>query len=148
MINVDEMIMDAIKSEDSVKLMVARLLKNEISKFKTAKNAKPYTEVEEINLIQKMITQREDSLEQYSKAGRFDLMIDEKNELMLLKTLIPEPVKESEIYDWLSVYCVEQGWQPLTIPKKFMGSVIKDAKAEFPTANGKMISEIVKENLE
>lgn len=155
MLNVDELIMQALKSDDEVALRSARNLKSEILKFKTAKNAKPYTESEELNLIKKMCSRLEESIKQYSEAGRLDLLVDEENELRWLKKFLPEPVKESQIYEYLVTYCITRNWVDKTeptiklfIPKKSMGIVIKDLKSVFPTADGKMISDIVKENIE
>ena len=155
MINIDELILNALKNDDEVALRSARNLKSEILKFKTAKNAKPYTESEEINLIKKMCSRIEESIKQYSEAGRLDLLVDEENELRWLKKFLPEPVKESQIYEYLLSYCIHKSWtvpnEPMikvAIPKKSMGIVIKDLKSTFPTADGKMISDIVKENLE
>ena len=69
--------------------------------------------------------------------------------------LLPEPVKESEIYDFVLSYALDRNWAGtddvstrVMIPKKSMGEVIKATKAQFPTADRKMISEVVKENLE
>jgi uncharacterized protein YqeY len=69
--------------------------------------------------------------------------------------LLPEPVKESEILDWVTSTAIERGWvgrddvsERLMIPKKEMGNLIKQVKSAFPTADGKMISEVVKANLE
>lgn len=155
MIDIDKLILDSLKNDDSVSLRSARNLKSEILKFKTAKNAKPYTEAEELNLIKKMCSKIEESIKQYSEAGRLDLVTDEQVELDWLKKFLPEPVKESEIYEYLLSYCIEKDWVnreeslvKLYIPKKSMGIVIKDLKFVFPTADGKMISDIVKENLE
>lgn len=154
MIDVDKMIMGAMKSDDEVALRTARSLKSEILKYKTSKGAKPYSDEIEQSIIRKMCKQREDSISQYNEAGRFDLVLDEQVELNLLKKFLPEPVKESEICDWLLSYCLQKSWtvpnEPsvkIAIPKKSMGLVIKDTKLAFPTADGKMISDIVKENL-
>ena len=155
MINIDKLILEALKNDDEVALRSARNLKSEILRFKTAKNAKPYTEAEELNLIKKMCSRIEESIKQYSEAGRLDLLVDEENELRWLKKFLPEPVKESQIYEYLVTYCITRNWVDKTdsviklfIPKKSMGIVIKDLKSVFPTADGKMISDIVKENLE
>lgn len=155
MIDIDKMIMDAMKSDDEVALRTARSFKSEILKYKTSKGAKPYSDEIEQSIIRKMCKQREDSISQYNEAGRFDLVLDEQVELDLLKKFLPEPVKKSQIYEYLISYCITKNWVDKTestiklfIPKKSMGMVIKDLKSVFPTVDGKMISNIVKENLE
>lgn len=153
MLNIDEMILQAMKSDDEVALRTCRLIKSEILKYKTSKGAKPMSDEIELQILKKMATQREDSIKQYSEAGRFDLLVDEENELNFIKKFLPEPVNESQIYEYLIDYCTVRNWVDeslikLRIPKKSMGATIKDLKTVFPTADGKMISEIVKNNLE
>lgn len=155
MLNVDELIMQAMKNDDEVALRTCRLIKSEILKYKTSKGAKPMSNEIELQILKKMASQREDSIKQYSEAGRFDLLVDEENELNFIKKFLPEPVNESQIYEYLIGYCTTRNWVDKTesliklfIPKKSMGTTIKDLKTVFPTADGKMISEIVKENLE
>ena len=54
MINIDELIKDALKSKDADKLKAYRNLKAKIMEYKTAKNAKPYDNQAEIQIIKKM----------------------------------------------------------------------------------------------
>lgn len=155
MINVDELIKKALKEGNKVELKVYRNLKSEIMNFKTQKNAPEYNEATEISIIKKYASKMEDAEKQYSEAGREDLVSECRDELEVLRKLLPEPVKESEICDFVLSYALDRNWAGtddvstrVMIPKKSMGEVIKATKAQFPTADGKMISEIVKANLE
>ena len=144
-----------MKSGDKVALRAYKNLKAEIQKVKTAKNAKPYTDAAEIQLISKMCKNLEDAILDFSKAHRDDLVADYTSELEVLKKLLPEPVNESQICSELSEWCRENhftqrfqtaiGYEEyLVIPKKEMGNVIKHLKSKFPQADGKLISSIVK----
>ena len=144
-----------MKSGDKVALRAYKNLKAEIQKVKTAKNAKPYTNTAEIQLISKMCKNLEDAILDFSKAHRDDLVSDYTSELEVLKKLLPEPVNESQIYSELSEWCRENhftqrfqtaiGYEEyLVIPKKEMGNAIKHLKSKFPQADGKLISSIVK----
>ena len=144
-----------MKSGDKVALRAYKNLKAEIQKVKTAKNAKPYTDATEIQLISKMCKNLEDAILDFSEAGREDLMSEYRDELAVLKKLLPEPVKESQICSELSEWCRENhftqrfqtaiGYEEyLVIPKKEMGNAIKHLKSKFPQADGKLISSIVK----
>ena len=144
-----------MKSGDKVALRAYKNLKAEIQKVKTAKNAKPYTDVTEIQLISKMCKNLEDAILDFSKAHRDDLVADYTSELEVLKKLLPEPVNESQICSELSEWCRENhftqrfqtaiGYEEyLVIPKKEMGNAIKHLKSKFPQADGKLISSIVK----
>ena len=144
-----------MKSGDKVALRAYKNLKAEIQKVKTVKNAKPYTDASEIQLISKMCKNLEDAILDFSKAHRDDLVADYTSELEVLKKLLPEPVNESQICSELSEWCRENhftqrfqtaiGYEEyLVIPKKEMGNAIKHLKSKFPQADGKLISSIVK----
>lgn len=96
------------------------------------------------------------SISDFSEAHREDLESECRSELEVLKKLLPEPVNESQIYSELKEWCLsnhftQQFWTALgaeiylLIPKKEMGNAIKHLKSKFPQADGKVISNIVKE---
>ena len=141
-----------MKSGDKAALRAYKNLKAEIQKVKTAKNAKPYTDAAEIQLISKMCKNLEDAILDFSKAHRDDLVADYTSELEVLKKLLPEPVNESQICSFVEKYCLNNNFVGNTeaqeniiqIPKKEMGKVIKVVKETYPQADGKLISSIVK----
>ena len=160
MVNINELVKQAMKSKNKTELRAYKNLKAEIQLLKTAKNAKPYDEAAEIQLISKMCKRLEEDIKGFSEAHREDLVTDYRDELEVLKKLLPEPVNESQIYSFLEKWCFEneyvetyldngkpcpmEGYK-LQIPKKEMGNAIKYLKSKFPQADGKMISDIVKE---
>lgn len=155
MLNIDQIITESLKNNDKVALRTARLLKAEILKYKTSKGAKPYTDIIEMQIISKMCKQREESILQYEQGGREDLVANEIAEFNWLKALLPKPVTEEELADYIINTAMDRNWvgtddvgSRIMIPKKEMGNLIKQVKNAFPTADGKMISDIVKANLE
>ena len=152
MLDINELIKSSMKSGDKVALRAYKNLKAEIQKVKTAKNAKPYTDTAEIQLISKMCKNLEDAISDFSKAHREDLVSDYTSELEVLKKLLPEPVNESQICSFVEEYCLNNNFVGNTeaqeniiqIPKKEMGKVIKVVKETYPQADGKLISSIVK----
>ena len=154
MLNIDELIKESLKNKKTSELKVYRNLKADIMAFKTQKNVPTYDEAAELKIIQKYVTKMEDAEKQYSQAGREDLASECRDELEVLRKLLPEPVTASEIYEELRYwaeknhYLNEEIASEIQIPKKEMGVVIKYIKSKLPTADGKIISEIVKENLE
>lgn len=156
MIEINSLIKASIKSGNKSELKVYRNLKSKILEYKTAKNAKPYDEGAEIQIIKKYIKSCEDAISQFSEANREDLVSECRDELEVLNKLIPEPVSEREVLDYFFTYCEENGYfVPTTknelvakIPKKDMGQVIKDLKEIFPTVDGKEIALLVKNNLD
>ena len=151
MINIDELIKDSLKNKKTTELKVYRNLKADIIAFKTQKNAPEYNEASEISIIRKYATKMEDAEKQYSQAGREDLATECREELEVLKKLLPKPVEAQDIKSILAGWCVKNNFintenEPkIEIPKKSMGLAIKAMKEVFPTAEGKIISEVVKE---
>ena len=138
-----------MKSGDKISLRAYKNLKAEIQKIKTAKNAKPYTDATEIQLISKMCKNLEDAILDFSKAHREDLVADYTNELEVLKKLLPEPVNDSQIVSFVIEYCLDNCLYGsdlvVEISKKEMGKVIKATKSKYPQADGSLISFIVKQ---
>ena len=156
MINIDELIKQALKAQNKTELRAYRNLKAEFLKAETAKNAKPMDEARQVQIIKKYCDTLEKSISDFSEAHREDLVADYRDELEVLQKLLPEPVNESQIYSELKEWCLsnhftQQFWTALgaethlLISKKEMGNAIKHLKSKFPQADGKIISNIVKE---
>lgn len=148
MINIDELIKQAMKSKNKTELEAYKNIKVEIQKNQTAKGAKPLTDESQLQIISKYAKSLEDAISQFSEARRDDLVSEYTSELEVVRKLLPEPVNASQIYSeltqWAKLNC-EQGLSTkIIIYKKEMGTVIKYLKSKFPTADGKMISDIVK----
>lgn len=162
MINIDELIKESLKSGNKTELKTYRNLKAEFQKVKTAKNAPEWNDALEMQIISKYSRILEDAILQFSQAHRDDLVSEYTSELEVVKKLLPEPVNEAqimyELIQWSKndfenfsstlEYDAEVGAVipriNIQIPKKQMGNVIKYVKSKLPTADGKMISEIVK----
>ena len=155
MINIDELIKESLKSGNKTELKTYRNLKAEFQKVKTAKNAPEWNDALEIQIISKYSRILEDAILQFSQAHRDDLVSEYTSELEVVKKLLPKPVNELQIYSELYNHGLTTGWSErkiiegpcetiMHIPKKEMGTAIKHLKSKFPTADGKMISEIVK----
>lgn len=150
--NIDSLIKNATLSRDKVALNAYKNIKAELQKVLTAKNAPEYSEALLIQVTAKYAKSLEDAILQFSEARRDDLVASYTSELEVVKKLLPAPVNESQVTSGL------WGWYHSTyenakflsslhlmhIPKKDMGTAIKHLKSLFPTADGKMISNIVK----
>lgn len=150
MLNLDELIKNSLKNKDTVALKVYRNLKADVMAFKTQKNAPEYTRAVEQNLIKKYVAKMEDAEKQYLEAGREDLATECREELEVLKQWLPAPATAQDVCSILAGWCVNNGYinlkdGSLVIPKKSMGTAIKAMKEVFPTADGKMISDVVKQ---
>lgn len=141
MIDINAKIMEAMKAHDKVASETYKLLKAKILEFKTAKNAKEYTDAEEINLIRKMIDDRMNSAEIYKNNNRQDLADAELAQCDVLQTLLPALPTEDDIREYLNEH------YPDGIEKKSMGIVIKEIKEVLIGVDGKLVADIVKTKL-
>ena len=155
MTRVNQLIKEALLSKDNIALNAYKNLKSELQKVLTAKNAPEYSEALFIQVAAKYAKSLEDAILQFSQAHRDDLVAEYTSEWEVVKKLLPEPVNESDICSFIEedeffsrfyveIHGGELVYLELEIPKKEMGTVIKYLKSKFPTADGKMISEIVK----
>lgn len=156
MISIDNLIKTALKVQNKTELRAYRNLKAEFLKAETTKGAKPMDETRQVQVLQKYVKTLESSISDFSEAHREDLVAEYSSELEVLKKLLPEPVGPSEImlrlWEWArqNNFLVPFNENPNTvsypkIPKKEMGNAIKYLKSKFPQADGKVISNIVKE---
>lgn len=154
MLNIDNLIKEALKAKKPVDLKVYRNLKSDILAFKTQKNAPEYTEEQEIKVIQKYAKKLEDSITEFEKAGRGDLAEEYREELNVLQGFLPKPVSELDIYEELAYWATKNHYMEeepvceIKIPKKEMGAAVKYIKSMLPGADGKLIADVVKSHLE
>lgn len=96
-----------------------------------------------LEIISKQVKQKEDSLGQFEKAGRDDLVMQTKREINILKEYLPEAVERSEIAEKAIELKVANNYS-----KKDMGKLIKELKEFYGVrANGKDIADCVKQLL-
>lgn len=150
--NIDSLIKNATLSRNKVALNAYKNIKAELQKVLTAKNAPEYSEALLIQVTAKYAKSLEDAILQFSEAHRDDLVASYTSELEVVKKLLPAPVNESQVTSglWEWYHSTYENAKFLSsshlmhIPKKDMGTAIKYLKSLFPTADGKMISDIVK----
>ncbi len=133
----DELIKESMKSGDKIKLGVFRSIKTAFMEFRTAKDAKPLDSSAEIKILRKMISQREDAAAEYTKGGREDLAEKELQEAQVIREYLPAEITRETISEAAREIITDK-------EMKLMGGYIKKLKEKFPTADGKLISEVVK----
>ena len=141
MIDINGKIMEAMKAHDKVASETYKMLKAKILEFKTAKNAKEYTEAEEINLIRKMIDDRMNSANIYKENNRQDLADAELAQTDVLQALLPALPTEDDVREYLNEHYADG------IEKRSMGIVIKEIKEALVGVDGKLVADCVKNKL-
>ena len=132
----------AYKAKDAVRLTVLRLLKTAV-KNRLVDLCRPggtLDDAEMLDLIIKEGKQRQDSIEQYTSAGRQDLAA----ELAVIQSYLPKPLTEEELTALIDATIAEVG---ATSPRE-MGKVISAIMATHKgRVDGKALSAAVKARL-
>ncbi len=90
----------AMKAKDEVRLRTLRSLVTAMTNEVVAKKRKPdefLTDEEALAVLKRASNQRKDSIEQFEKGGRLDLVEPEKAELAIIETFLPAQMSEAEI---------------------------------------------------
>src|SRR5215467_6485663 len=138
-------IVAAMKSKDDMKLSVLRMVKAAIQLKETEGEPRKLDEQESIQLLQTLVKQRKESIDQFTKGGRQDLVDKEQKELAILEQYLPAGATHAEMDAAVTKAIAETSANSL----KQMGAVVKAAKSalEGKTVDGKALSDLVRERL-
>jgi len=140
------LIMEAMKAHDTVRTETLRGIKTAFMNWQTSKEhaGKEMTDADEINILKKMIKQREESIDQYRSAGRNDLANAEADQVAVIKEFMPAEVTAEQIEFVVENIVLSRVIEPI---KKNMGAIVKAVKETLPTADGKLVAQIVQKHL-
>ncbi len=133
----------AQKAKDKVRLSVIRMVKTTI-KNREIEKKEELTDHELLQAINSQAKLRKESINEFEKAGRDDLVKKEEEELKILQEYLPEELTEDELKTLIENTIAESG----AAGPKDMGKVMKLLMAETTgRADGKIVSGMVKEIL-
>jgi len=143
-ITINEKIKEAMKAKNKQKLEALRAVKNAILQDKTKAGATEIDAAGEMNLLRKLVKQREDSAAIYKQESRNELAEQELFEAAVIREFLPEPLSRQEVETEITNIISETGATSM----KDMGKVMGIANQRMAgRADGKEISDIVKSNL-
>lgn len=144
---IDMFIMSAMKAHDTVRTETFRSMKTAFMEWRTSKDnvGKTLDETTEIQILNKMVKQRQESIAEFEKAGRTELAEHEKQQLDIIQEFLPQAATEDDILKCFNDVIGRDGFEPI---KKNMGIIIKTIKGTFPNADGGLIAQIVKSKLQ
>ena len=121
-----------------------RMFKSEVQKFEID-NRDTVDDAKALQIINKMIKQRKDSIAQFTDGGRADLAEKEQLEVEVLSKYKPTQLSDTEITTKVTAAIAESGAATMQDIGKVMG--ILKASIEAGTADMGVVSKIVKEQL-
>jgi uncharacterized protein YqeY len=134
----------AMKSKAAARLSTLRMVKAAVQNREIEKGGE-LSDEELTKLLQSLVKQRRDSVEQYEKAGRAELVEKERAEIAVIEEYLPQAASREEIERAVAEAVAETGASTM----KEMGAVMKAALARLAgrNADGRAVSEIVKSKL-
>lgn len=134
----------SMKAQTAAKTSTLRMVKAAMMNREIEKGGE-LDEDEMTKLLRSLVKQRRDSIEQYQKGGRSDLVEKEQAEIQVIEAYLPAAASQAEIEQAVTSAITETGATSM----KDMGKVMKTVQAKLSgkNADGRTISEIVKAKL-
>ena len=134
----------AMKSKETAKASALSFLRAQIKNVVIDKRVEKAADEDVIAVIKKQVKQRQDSIEQFAKGGRTDLVDKEKAELAILQGYLPQEISDEELKRIVGETI--KASQASSV--KDMGKVMKDIMPKVAgKADNKRVSDMVKELL-
>jgi len=137
---INEEMVSAAKAKDKIRLSAVRMIKTALHN-KEIELIRPLNETETMQLLSVMVKQRKDSIEQFAKGGRTDLVEKEEAELKVVQEFLPAQMSDEEVENLIKKAIAEAG----AVSAKDMGKVMKILMPQITgRADGKAAGEKVK----
>lgn len=136
-------IKEAMLAKDTLRLKVFRSMLAAFTNELVAKNKKPnemLSDEEAIIVVTRMAKQRKDSIEQFKKGNREDLVKEEESELVILETFLPKLMDKGEVEKIVRAKKEELGINDATKKGALMSALMKELKGK---ANGATVKGVV-----
>ena len=135
---------EAMKAQDKLKLSVIRMVKAAIQ-MEELNTKRELTDEEVIGTIEKQIKTRKESILEFEKGNRTDLIEQTNKEVDILKTYMPEPLSEEEVMQLIEKVFEEVNPNAPSDMGKVMGKLTPLLKGR---ADMSTVSKIVREKMQ
>ena len=137
-------IADAMRKKEAVRLGALRMLKAALTN-REVERGRALDDSEAGQVVSSLVKQRKDSIEQFTKGGRQDLVDKEAAEIRVLESYLPPAADRADIDRAIAEAIAETGATSV----KDMGRVMKAAMARLAgqSVDGKTVNELVKQKL-
>ncbi len=133
----------ALKARDSLKSTTLRLILSAIKQIEVDKRIE-LNDDDILGILNKMLKQRQDSIQQFTDAGRDDLVAKEQQEVDIIKHYLPEALSDDEVLVILKDTIAETGASSMKDMGTVMNSLRPKIQGRYDMAK---ISQLVKEQL-
>lgn len=134
----------AMKSQDKFKLTTIRMMRASVKNLEIELK-RPLDDNEVLDILSREIKQRKDSLQEFEKAGRNDLVDNLAAEIEIISKYLPEQLTEEEILEIVRQTIQELGASSKADMGKVMGALMPKTKGR---ADGKLVNKAVQQFLQ
>ena len=136
---IDTDLKTAMKEKNTLRLETLRMLKAAIKNKEIEKKVKALNDEEIVEAIQKQIKQRRDSIAEFQKANRKDLIDKETREIQILELYLPQQLSEAELKGLIQEAIKATG----ATSKQDVGRIMKEVMPKIKgRADGKQINQV------
>lgn len=134
----------AMKSQDKFRLSVIRMVRSAIKNVEIDRK-QTLDDNEVLDILQRELKQRKDSLQEFEKAGRSDLVESVSAEIAILQDYLPQQLSEEEIKVIVQQTIQETGASSKADMGKLMAALMPKVKGR---ADGKLVNQLVQQALQ
>ena len=127
---INNAVKDAMKAKEERKLSTLRMMNSTIKNadIDARGNGKPpLSDDDLLGVFQKMIKQRQESVELYEKGGRAELAAQERDEIAVIQAYLPKQMSDDDVKAAIAAVIKETGAASM----KDMGKVVAQLKAKY-----------------
>ena len=128
--DINNAVKDAMRAKDERKLSTLRMVNSTIKNADIdarGQGKPPLSDADLLGVFQKMIKQRQESVELYDKGGRAELAAQEREEIAIISAYLPKQMSDDEVQAAISAAVAETGAAGM----KDMGKVIGVLRAKY-----------------
>jgi uncharacterized protein YqeY len=142
---VNKGIVEAMKARDQARLAPLRMLKTALMN-REIERGRPLNDAEDLQVVSALIKQRRESIEQFERGGRADLVAKESSEIVVLEAFLPPAMSEAELAGLVDEAVRESG----ATSARELGKVMKVLMPRLAGAgvDGKAVNELVRKRLQ
>lgn len=133
----------AMRNKEKDKLTVIRMIKASLQN-EAIKLGKDLSEEQELTVLSREVKQRKDSLHEFEKAGREDLVEKIRTELQYVELYMPKQLSEEEVSKIVQETVVETGAKSKADMGKVMAAIMPKVKGK---ADGALVNKLVQQHL-
>ena len=133
----------AMKNKEKDKLSVIRMIKASVQN-ETIKLGHDLSEEDELTVLSRELKQRKDSLHEFEKAGREDLVEKTSTELTFVELYMPKQLSEEELSEIVKSTISEVGANSKAEMGKVMAAIMPKVKGK---ADGSLVNKLVQQHL-